>query len=306
MKPWIITILLLAGSHTVQADNVLFAEGRSDYSIVLADGASRSELTAAKELQAVLREMSGATLPITRRASAGAGAKAIHIGWTPRTSVPRPDWHDESFTYKTVGNNLFIYGGSERGTMYGVFRFLERELGIHWLTPKCTVVPRLEAWKLPRLHHSESPFIGYRYSNYFVASGVPEWSAHTRENMKWSPNTNAYGNIEAYWGAHTMGHFVPTKEFFETHPEYFCLRDGKRYGGYGQLCLSNPDVLELCKTRLMQFMRENPQYRIYSLSQNDNFLFCQCDKCKAIEEQYGGHSGIIVWFVNQVADAVRE
>ena len=50
----------------------------------------------------------------------------------------------------------------------------------------------------------------------------------------------------------------------------------------------------------------NPNYRIYSLSQNDNFLFCQCEKCKAIEDQYGGHSGIIVWFVNQVADAVKQ
>ena len=51
--------------------------------------------------------------------------------------------------------------------------------------------------------------------------------------MKWSPKTNEYGNIEAYWGAHTMGEFVTTREFFAEHPEYFCLRDGKRYGGYG-------------------------------------------------------------------------
>lgn len=286
----------------------LFRDGRSVYQIVVAKEASSSEQTAAQELQQYIEKVSGVRLPITD--DLNVAGKRIFVGYNPRvadlTGARKPRKNDEDFTYKTIGHDLFIWGGSGRGTMYGVFTFLEREFGIHWLTPNCTVVPTLREWKLPRkLNHSERPFIGYRYSNYFVAN-APEWSAHTRENMKWSPKINAYGNIEAYWGAHTMGHFVSVKEFFEKHPEYFCLRDGKRFSGYGQLCLSNPDVLELCKTRLMQFMRENPAYRIYSLSQNDNFLFCQCEHCKAIEDQYGGHSGIIVWFVNQVADAVKQ
>ena len=50
---------------------------------------------------------------------------------------------------------------------------------------------------------------------------------------------------------------------------------------------------------------DNPLYWVYSLSQNDNQFPCQCDECRAIEEQYGGHSGLVVWFVNQVADAIK-
>ena len=103
-----------------------------------------------------------------------------------------------------------------------------------------------------------------------------------------------------------MEHLVPPREFYATHPEYFSLRDGKRLSWNEQLCLSNPEVLEICKERLAKVMRENPGFRIYSLSQNDNFNFCQCEQCAAIEAKYGGHSGLIVWFVNQVADAVRE
>ena len=285
----------------------LFRGGKSSYQIVVTADASTSEQTAAKELQQYILQISGVQLPITGEPKAG--SRNIYVGFSSRvadlTKAQQPKANDESFTYRTIGHDLCIWGGSQRGTMYGVFTFLERELGIHWLTPKCTVVSKLTEWKMPKLNHSERPFIGYRYSNYFVAR-VPQWSAHTKENTKWDPVKNEYGNMEAYWGAHTMGEFVPTKEFYQSHPEYFCLRDGKRYSGYGQLCLSNPEVLELCKTRLMNFMREHPDYRIYSLSQNDNFLFCQCDKCAAIEQQYGGHSGIIVWFVNQVADAVRD
>ena len=303
-----LTFIVLLLAIQTNAANWLFRDGKSDYKIVISASASTSEKTAAKELQQYIEQMSGCLLPITN--DLNTSSPRVIVGYNARlallTGTMEPAANDESFTYQTVGKDLLIWGGSQRGTMYGVFAFLERELGIHWLTPKCTVLPTHHSWKLRKLNHSEKPFLDFRYSNYFVASNVPQWSAHTRENKKWSPTINEYGNIEAYWGAHTMGEFVTTKEFFGSHPEYFCLRDGKRYGGYGQLCLSNPEVLEVCKTRLMQFMRRNPNYRIYSLSQNDNFLFCQCDKCKAIEDQYGGHSGLIVWFVNQVADAVKQ
>ncbi|MBP5770321.1 MAG: DUF4838 domain-containing protein [Bacteroidaceae bacterium] len=286
----------------------LFRNGKSNYSIVLHPEASASEQTAARELQHYIHQVSGVHLPIT--SDLHTTTPSIIIGFNERVSAltnsRQPEANDESFTYRTVGHDLLIWGGAQRGTMYGVFTFLERELGIHWFTPKCTVIPQLKRYKLPRLNHTEHPFIAYRYSNYYVAGGAPEWSAHTRENTKWDPVTNDYGNIEAYYGAHTMDWLVPANEFFATHPEYFCLRDGQRYNGYGQLCLSNPDVLQLCKTRLKQRIRENPAYRIYSLSQNDNFRFCECEKCAAIEQQYGGHSGIILWFVNQVADAVKE
>lgn len=292
----------------ISATDWLFRNGKSRYQIVISAEASTSEQTAARELQQYISQVGGVTLPVT--SDLQASGYHIYVGYNERvaalTGAQKPEKDDERFIYRTVGHDLLIWGGSQRGTMYGVFTFLERELGIHWLTPKCTVVPKASQWKLPCLNHTECPFIDYRYSNYFVAEGVPEWSAHTRENTKWSPVTNEYGNIEAYYGAHTMDWLVSPKEFYQTHPEYFCLREGKRYDGYGQLCLSNPEVLELCKTRLKQRMRENPEYRIYSLSQNDNFRFCQCEKCAAIERQYGGHSGIIVWFVNQVADAVKD
>ena len=303
-----VTGILLFLVVNANAADWLFRNGKSSYQIVVSVDASSSEQIAARELQQYIQQVSGVELPIT--SDLKTSGHRIYVGYNEKVAslsgAQEPEKDDEGFTYRTVGHDLLIWVGSKRGTMYGVFTFLERELGIHWLTPKCTVVPKGVEWKLPRLDRTERPFIGYRYSNYFVANGAPEWSAHTYENTKWSPVTNEYGNIEAYYGAHTMEWLVPVKEFYASHPEYFCLRDGKRYDGYGQLCLSNPDVLEICKTRMKQRMREEPGYRIYSLSQNDNFRFCECEKCAAIERQYGGHSGLIVWFVNQVADAVKD
>jgi len=308
LQKLLLTGILLVLNGNISAADWLFKNGKSDYQIVISTEASTSEQTAAKELQKYIEQMSGVQLPITYDVKPL--GRNILVGYSEQvaalTKAEKPEKDDESFTYKTVGHNLVIWGGSQRGTMYGVYTFLEKELGIHWLTPKCTLIPKYDRWKLPRLNHHEEPFVKYRYSNYFVAKDAPDWSAHTKENMKWSPLASNYGGMEAYYGAHTMEWLVPVKEFFATHPEYFCMREGKRYDGYGQLCLSNPDVLEICKTRMKQRMRENPEYRIYSLSQNDNFRFCECEKCKAIEDQYGGHSGLIVWFVNQVADAVKD
>lgn len=299
--------LILFCAMPAAARNWLFKNGKSDYRIVLDRQASPSEKKAAEELQMYIKQISGAQLPITddatskgRRIFVGFGSAVADI-----TGAQKPEADDEGFTYRTVGKDLLIYGGAQRGSMYGVFSFLEDELGVKWLTPKCTVVPSMQKYALPRLDRSEKPALALRYDGHFAVEREPVWSAHNKENMKWNPTQNDYGNIEAYWNAHTMGQLLPSGEFFEKHPEYFSLRDGKRIPN-GQLCLSNPEVLEICKTRLADVMRKNPLFRIYSLSQNDNFSFCQCQKCTAIAEQYSGQSGLMIWFVNQVADAVRD
>ena len=297
--------VLICTTNTM-ASNVLFKNGKSKYQIAISADASSSEQTAAEELQAYIKQIGGVELPITN--SLNSNGPKIFVGYNDRVSQLvgkqdiTPDY--EGFTYCNKGKHLIIYGGSKRGTMYGVFSFLEDQFGVRWYTPNCTKVPKLKKWNFVTLHHSEEPAIQYRYSNYYVTENVPQWSAHNKENMKWGPVDNLYGSIEAYWNAHTMGQLVTAKEFFKEHPEYFALRNGKRIDN-GQLCLSNPNVLDICKRRLFEKMKSLSGYRIFSLSQNDNQSFCECPNCKAIEERYGAHSGLIIWFVNQVADEAR-
>ena len=302
-----ILLLSLFVASSADAADWLFKDGKSRYVIVVSADASTSEKTAASELQDYLNQISGVRLPISNDLKTK--GRCIFVGFNSKvaalTGAQQPAADEECFTYRSIGHDLFIWGGSQRGTMYGVFAFLERELGVHWLASDCTVVPQQKRWRLPQLNHSEKPAIGYRYNNYRVSHNQQSWSAHVKENMR-GVAINEYGNQEGYWGCHTMEQLVSPREFYATHPEYFSLHDGKRLSWNEQLCLSNPEVLELCKERLAKVMRENPDFRIYSLSQNDNYNFCQCEQCVAIETKYGGHSGLIVWFVNQVADAVRE
>ncbi len=305
------TILLAVGSLLLQtaimAAPQLFGDGRSDYKIVVAAGAAESEQTAARELQAYIKLISRAELPVVEAAEAGA-RHLVYVGFDSRvkaiTGAPVPDKDDESFTYETRDGNLYIYGGRGRGTMYGVFTFLERELGVRWYATDCTVVPKRKAYRLGDLHVHEEPAIRYRFAQYYNTMN-DAWCGHNKNNTLWAARRTAYGGVGAYWNAHTCGQFVDAEELFESHPEYFAMRGGQRIAD-GQLCLTNPEVLSICIQEMLKAIQTYPDYWVYSMSQNDNKLFCECKQCTALAERYQAQSGVMLWFVNQVAAAVKE
>ncbi len=303
------TVCFLLLIPTIQANKIstfkLFDNGKSNYDIVLSPTVSPSERTAAQELQRTLKDICGIALPINSNGSRQ--KRHIYIGYDTslgkKAKVLKPDYKDEGFVYRTIGKNLWIYGGAQRGTLYGVYTFLQKELGCRWFTPTDSLIPQRKVWTFQsNLYHKESPAIGIRFTQYKEAYD-PHWAVrHYNNAIGQKPE---FGGAERYWNAHTMGQFMPAKEYYTEHPEYFALRDGKRINN-GQLCLSNPDVLRICTEKLLNRMKDTPDFTIYSLSQNDNRLYCQCEKCQALADQYGGQSGLLLWFVNQAADAVAK
>ena len=305
----LLTLLLCFFSLQIaEAKLTLFKNGKSSYCIALCSDASISEQTAANELQHYIKEISGVVLPIKKAEELKSGERHIFVGYNAeygqKLGVTKPQNNDEAYTYRTLGDNIWIYGGAQRGTIYGVYSFLENELGVRWFTKDYTKIPSLEKWQTKELNHSEEPFIQHRQIGYNNVLPHKDWLAHNKCIMVWGAQDNEYGGLESYWGAHTFELFIPSGVYFKDHPEYFSLRDGERKP-YTQLCLTNPDVLKICIEKMKQTIAEHPHYWVYSMSQNDNQFPCQCEKCRAIEEQYGGHSGLMVWFVNQVAEAIK-
>ena len=294
------TLLILAICQSICATDYLFYNGKSDYSIVIQDGASVSERTAAKDFQSVIRQIGGATLPIVTHSA----RKGIYIGWTPQTGVPQPENTDESFTYKTIGNSLYIYGGRERGTMYGVFRFLERELGVHWYTSSFTKITKRKNYTLPSLSHSEKPVIRQRLDFYYDALRHHDWVAHNLLNTQYQLVNTPYGKMSSYWGIHTFETLIAPSKYFHTHPEYFSVYKGRR-SAKAQLCLSNASMRRELTKNLLDVIAKNPGYWCYDVSQNDNPWPCECLACARLTKRYGGYSGAMIWFVNQVANEVK-
>jgi len=293
-----------AGKRT---EYTLFSEGKSDYRIALSNNASESEKWAASELQHWMKEISGIEIPIGDIEEEYSGPQII-VGYNDlvrqKTGADAPSDLDESFRYCNNGADIFIYGGKMRGTMYGVMSFLENEFGCRWYTPAVSIIPPKDRLVFDRFDHSEMPGVRVRNDLYFEAFN-PIWAARNKMNGAMSFRQQP-GGVECYWGVHTFFQLMPPSEFFADHPEYYGLVDGKRIPDYTHLCLSNPDVLKIITERIRKIMVENPEYLIFDISQNDWDDPCQCENCQAIVKKVGSESGIVIWFVNQVAEAVEK
>jgi len=290
-------------------DLTLIRDGKSNYSIVVGAGASASEQRGAKELQTHLKKMSGAELPIVTDAQA-LPEHAILVGQTRYTDGLHPDVDikalgAEGFAIEVRGGHILVVGSNVRGAMYGCTALLEK-LGVRWFTPKVTFVPSRPTINLPALDDREAPDFEYR-ELYIAEAFDKDWAARLRTNGAAAALDDSTGGKVVYdHFVHSFDALIPPAEF-EKHPEYFPLINGKRTSGYVQRCLSNPEVLKLMTDVVRGWMAKNPKAKIFSVSQNDALKFCQCDNCKAIEARYGGkHSGIYLWFVNQIAEAVEK
>ncbi len=288
-------------------DYVLFSNGQSAYRIALSRQASESEQWAAKELQHWIKEVSGVELPVQDISQPYRGPQVV-IGYNDfikeKTGVNAPADLDESFRYFNSGADLLIYGGKMRGTMYGVMAFLENEVGCRWYTPTVSVVPKKKELKFSWIEHSEKPGVRVRNDFYFEAFD-PTWAARNRMNGTMGFRQQP-GGVESYWGVHTFYPLMPPTEFYDKHQEYYSLINGKRIHERAQLCLTNPDVLKIITERIKKTIRENPEYLIYDVSQNDWYNPCECDNCQAIATKEGSESGVVIWFLNQVAESVEK
>jgi hypothetical protein len=257
---------------------ILFAGNKTGYRIALDSSASTSEQWAAKELQHWLKEISGADFPIQTIDLKYKGPQIV-IGYNElvkrQEGSTAPTDLDESFHYCNSGPDILIYGGKQRGTMYGVITFLENELGCRWYTPSVSVIPKRKELKFSWYNHSEKPGIRVRNDFYFEAFD-PTWAARKKMNGRMDYRDQP-GGSECYWNAHTFYQLMSPSEFFDKHPEYYSLINGVRTHERAQLCLSNPEVLKIITERIRKRMRESPEYLIYDVSQNDCLNPCQCD-----------------------------
>ena len=233
------------------------------------------------------------------------------------------DWDalgDEGFVIRTAGPHLVIAGGPRRGTINGVYTFLEEIVGIRWFTPSVTHLPHKPNLTIGPLNIQHVPTFAVRSNNSGMVSDV-DWAARQRINfiphevftarrlvdgarIQWGlysndPKMVGSGHY-AVTGSHTLGHnmLLPVSAFDE-HPDYFALVDGNRNPD-AQPCLTNPNVVYLVADNAQRWLRTDPTASVISISLGDFAKFCECHVCKDVINEYG-RSGYVLRFVNQVA-----
>ena len=315
-------LLLLTTSRPAQ-DIVLAARGESAYRIVVPRDRSAALDYAAAELQALLAKAAGVELPILTEDEAPPGP-ALLLGACRRAreaGLPEEarGLGEDGVLIKTLGDDVLLLGGGDRGQLYSVYELLQEYLGCRFLAPDCTVVPRPQFLTLPEIDHRYSPPFLYREELYHAAH---DWAFAARlrlngSNMQqclgfqWNDQERAKGML-IFPFVHSASALVPLDVYFEEHPEYFGLVNGQRHGALigGQLCHSNPEVLELCTKQVLAWLAEHPEVTSVDVSQNDAYPgasgACECERCRAIIEEEGAQHGPILRFVNAIAAVVAE
>ncbi len=315
-------VLVLFAATTSAFQGVDLANLR-EWTIVVADDAIESERYAASELQRFYQQASGVELPIvstTDRADrhifvgSGAAMRASNVGFDTSSMG------EEALRIIVTPNNIAIAGGRPRGTLYGVYTFLEDYLGVRFLTPDHNHVPPVgDSRPVAAVDRTYDPPIVFRWSYWHATNEHPDFAARMRCNAV-ANGRPELGDISRHQLInHSLHHWINTKEFGKTHPEYFALVEGQRrastvhahrggdaYGDGTQLCMTNPDVIRILRQRVLQKLRDTPALRLIQLGQGDNEHYCRCDSCAAIDAREESHMGALLTGVNQVAEAVAQ
>ena len=298
-------------------DFILANNGTSSYKIVLSKEASLSEKHAAKELQHFIHMATKTTLPIVdENESAAKEPLRIFVGtgellksvFPANQELEQSEWQklgDEGFILRTIPTgaatpDVVIAGGRQRGTMYGVYTFLEH-IGFRWYTNRKTWYPEKEILRVPQLDEKETPAFVYRYPYIYEAFDL-DWGARNRINSRLDATRGGSVSLQAH---HTFERLIPVS-LYKTHPEYFPLIGGKRVTGYVQRCLTAPGIVELTAENMIKWMDSAPEKKYFALGQNDYENYCMCPNCRKIMEEEGSPAGLYIQFVNKVAAIVEK
>jgi len=289
----------------------LAADGKSDYAIIIPSRPAPAEARAARELQTSLYTVTGVSLPI-RSDHPPNPSKAILLG-NPQNNVAIRSLRipfdakalgDEGYVMRTVFDTLVLGGMTPRATMYAAYGFLEDVVGCRWYGAEATVMPKRRTLTVTPMSSIVTPAFEYR-EPFYTEAWDKDWAARNRCNgtfMQLDEETG--GKIGYHPFVHTFWAILPPDQYFAQHPEYYSELDGVRKVEGGQLCLTNPEVLRLTVECVRRWIREHPEARIFSVSQNDWYGCCQCAECKKVIEEEGAQSGLVLRFVNAVAEQV--
>lgn len=213
----------------------------------------------------------------------------------------------EQWFIESKGNDLVITGDI-RGTVWGIYEFLEKYMGCAFLAPDTEIIPSDPGWKLPEIKETFTPAIFRRA----LDMGSPRiYHSQIQLHLKSSIRTR-FAEVRMHHGSprgsHTAADYTkPWKD-----PDAPFARTARGTVWKSTYCLSSPEAVKRIAAQMCDYIEQDrkglppEQWRIiYDLSQNDGAnAFCHCPKCKQGRGRDGSYTDLNNAFVNQVADIV--
>ncbi|MBX7259800.1 MAG: DUF4838 domain-containing protein, partial [Candidatus Hydrogenedentes bacterium] len=293
------------------ADSAISPSAMTHWQIVCDSAATESERYAATEFQTLFKGLTGTELSVASEAKQNTGA--IYIGPDAiaragkRLNLDRLG--EEGLQIRVTKDAIFIGGGRPRGTLYGVYEFFEELCGVRYLTYDDTYFPDPSTVRIPLGKHAYNPPFAFRWSYYGETMKSPEFAARLRTNTV-SDDPKLGGKTGYRLVSHNVAYLLPPAKYGKEHPEYYALVDGQRKlemgGGGPQLCVSNPEVIDLVTQAVLEEIEKNPTAKNINIAQMDNDSYCTCPNCAAIDAREESHAGAHLELVNKVAERIEK
>jgi hypothetical protein len=266
-------LMLISLNSVFAAGVVIVSNGSANAKILVAANSSAQVKKAAKTLQSYIQKSSGALLPIV--SSQSATGIFIHVGLTnyaKNNGFAKVSVDEDGYVIKTVDNsNIVIVGGSDNGTEFGVYTFLEKFLHVHWLMPTDigTDIPKSSTISIPITSISESPVYLSRQLSPIDPESNNSLGVWGRVN-KLRERVNFH---------HNMSNLFDPKSLKNTNPDFYPMVKGKRYipasnkDSKWQPNFSANGIADTASNRIIQYFKNNPNEKSYSLGINDSKVF---------------------------------
>ena len=246
----------------------LIVKGKAIESVRILTGESGSEQYAGAELEKYL----------------GKAGIPVGEGMTVRVQEDKTLQRDGYRICVCENEGISICGGNGRGVIYGVYAFLEKYAGMRFFMPGLEVLGDGDI--VIDEGFAFTPAFEFRQSDWQCGNSNVDWCVKNGINQR---------EIPKEMGGHVKyGGFVHTMESLVGVPQD------------KQPCLSDPAVLEKAKASVRRILENDPDVTIVSVSQNDNYNYCKCEKCAAVDAEEGSHAGTLLRFVNAVAADIAE
>jgi len=303
--------LLLAGLTSAWADVTLVSDGQPKAVIVIADKPTRVARYAAQEVAYHVEKASGAKLEILAEGAVKPDGRArVYVGESAavrEAGIDVTKLKAETFVLRVTGKAVFIAGsdgggeplesGTQAGTMWGVYEWLDRDLGVRWVWPGelGTHVPKAATVMVRRADATISPQFFQRR----LRPGSDFTSEHPALGFT-TEGAKKFGHEQAvFLRRHRMGRSYPVSyghaytDWWEkdgkAHPEWFQrLESGKRgpnkKNGRFSMCVSNPGFQQEVVTRWIA--KRPPDAKtppFINACENDIPGLCSCENCRSLD-----------------------
>lgn len=304
------TLVLLVSFLADAGAFEIVRDGEPAATIIIPIGASQAEEFAAEELQRIVHTISGCLLPIIIEGKSVSGnlisIGTTNISRTENVSIDSKMNIPDPFRILTRNNILFLAGKGDRGTIYSVYHFAEYYLGCKWYGPYdwTEEIPEYETIRIDTIDDMQEPAFEYRIlfaMNRLTASTTDlsvyhRWLLKQKMNLQGDLESESLlrqygGGIIARRATHAFDRLVSPDVYFEDHPEYFDIHGGRRLptrnlgdrAFRGQVCTSNPEVVRLVTESSRQDFLTSQDITLFQFGPNDNWNFCECNRCEALD-----------------------